>query len=100
MTAAAAPGQPHSSTDCWCCSRAFAEDALVRLGAHPEVGLCLDCATWIKRRAATKRRALNPTIAGHLADAIDSLRGYVIEKGWHEHGRLGAFLRRIDRYLP
>ena len=36
---------------CWCCGRITAEEALVRLGKHPEVGLCINCVRFLGRRA-------------------------------------------------
>jgi hypothetical protein len=36
---------------CWCCGRVTAEDALVRLGNHPEVGICINCVHFLGRRA-------------------------------------------------
>lgn len=47
-------------TRCWCCGGEFPEAELVRLGQHPEVGVCLACANWLRRRnhAAPRRTAL------------------------------------------
>lgn len=36
---------------CWCCGRVTAEDALVRPGNHPEVGICINCVHFLGRRA-------------------------------------------------
>ena len=92
--------RPTASPSCWCCDEEFPESELVRLGAHPEVGLCLGCANWVKRRAATRRHEQHPSIAGRLRGGVHAVRGKVIERGWHERGRLGALLHRIDRHLP
>lgn len=49
MTATAQP-EPATPTraTCWCCGGLFPGSGLVRHGEHPEVGLCLDCAMWIR----------------------------------------------------
>ena len=36
---------------CWCCGRHYPEDSLVRLGSHPEAGVCFQCAKFLHRRA-------------------------------------------------
>jgi hypothetical protein len=36
---------------CWCCGRITAENALVRLENHPEVGVCVSCVRFLGRRA-------------------------------------------------
>lgn len=99
MTAASRPEGP-SSTACWCCGGDYADTQLVRLGEHPEVGSCLDCAVWVKRRAATRRHEQHPSIAGRLSSGLDIVRNAVIARGWHERGTLGMVLRRVDRWLP
>lgn len=86
--------------ECWCCGESFHEDQLVRLGEHPEVGLCMNCALWVHRRA----RALGdegrrgPGARGRRA--VDAARERVIRSGVHDWPVLGAILRRIDRHLP
>lgn len=85
---------------CWCCGSSYSEDDLVRLGRHPEVAVCLGCARWLKRRAAERVDARNPSPAARIRTGIGAIRGWVIRRGWHQRGPLGALLRRIDRYLP
>lgn len=85
---------------CWCCGRDFTEAELVRLGDHPEVGVCLGCANWLRRRAQLRRDEQQPSTMGRVRKAIHRIREYVISKGWHERGRLGALLRWLDRHLP
>lgn len=92
--------KPTTPTGCWCCGGDFPEDELVRLGEHPEVGLCLSCANWVKRRAVARHHEQHPSLPGHLRSGVHVVRNKVIEHGWHERGRFGALLRRIDRYLP
>ena len=40
---------------CWCCGASCPESDLVRLGAHPAVGVCVDCAHFLHRRARAIR---------------------------------------------
>lgn len=88
------------ATRCWCCGGDFAEADLVRLGEHPEVGVCLDCANWLGRRAKRRHDEQHPSIGGRIRAAVHSVRELVIRKGWHERGLLGDLLRRLDRHLP
>lgn len=80
-----------AASACWCCGREFAGAELTRLGAHPEVSVCGDCARYLSRRA---------TAPGVVRGGIDSAREWVVGRGWHERGRVGAVLRSIDRRLP
>ncbi|WP_245992370.1 hypothetical protein [Prauserella muralis] len=73
---------------------------LVHLGNHPEVGICVSCARWVQRRARALEDRHSRGVAAHLRALVGSARAAVIARGWHERGRLGAFLRRLDRYLP
>lgn len=97
---AAAQHEPAPPTGCWCCGRDFPDDELVRLGAHPEVGLCRGCAITVRRRALARHHQRHPSVAGRLRGLVDTVRNHVITRGWQQRGLLGALLRRIDRYLP
>ncbi|MHA6784026.1 hypothetical protein ACVGOW_23975 [Pseudonocardia saturnea] len=85
---------------CWCCAGEFAEIDLVRLGARPEAAICLDCARFVKRRAVARRDEHRRTPFGAVRGGVQRVRDRVISNGWHERGPLGAFLRRLDRFLP
>jgi hypothetical protein len=85
---------------CWCCGGEYAEVSLIRLGAHPDVAVCLDCARFLSRRAATRHDEHHPSLQGIVRGRIEGVRGRVIGRGWHERGAFGAFLRRLDRFLP
>lgn len=85
---------------CWCCDGDFAETGLVRLGARPEVTICLHCARFVRRRAMARRDEHRWTPLGAVRGGVQRVRDWVIGNGWHERGPLGAFLRRLDRYLP
>ncbi|MGH4026599.1 MAG: hypothetical protein ACRDRV_18650 [Pseudonocardiaceae bacterium] len=87
-------------TRCWCCGSEYPESELVRLGEHPEVGVCLNCARWLQRRAVQRHDELHPSPASRLRARIHTVREAVIRKGWHERGLLGALLRQLDRHLP
>jgi hypothetical protein len=89
-----------SGTGCWCCGAEYPEAELVRLGQHPEVGVCLRCARWLQRRAVQRHDQQHPSPAARLRGGIQAVRDAVIRKGWHERGALGAVLRWIDRHLP
>lgn len=97
---APAQHEPAALPTCWCCGRLYPEQQLTRLGHHPEVGVCLGCAVFLKRRAAAHRDTGHPGPASLIRDGIDTVRQVVIKRGWHEHGPLAALLRRIDRHLP
>ncbi|CRK57740.1 hypothetical protein [Alloactinosynnema sp. L-07] len=89
-----------SAPKCWCCGKDHPEARLVRLGAHPEVAVCLDCARWLHRRARHREDEHRSGLGPRLRAGIDAVRAGVIRRGWHERGVLGALLRRIDRHLP
>src|SRR5207249_3782151 len=46
-TAAATECDAAEPLACWCCGSAYHEADLVRLGSHPEVGVCLRCAHFL-----------------------------------------------------
>jgi len=89
-----------AETRCWCCGTGYPEAELVRLGQHPEVGVCLGCARWLRRRAVQRYDERHPSPAARLRAGVDAVRTTVIRKGWHERGVVGAALRWIDRRLP
>lgn len=89
-----------SVTGCWCCGQEYAETELTRLGAHPEVAVCRNCAQSSHRRAVSQHDQQHPTIAARLRAGIGAVRTVVIRKGWHDRPVLGGVLRWIDRHLP
>jgi len=68
---------------CWCCDREYDERELVRLGAHPEVAICLRCTLDLKQRAGQREDELRPTPAARLRIRVRRLRGWVIAHDWH-----------------
>ena len=53
---------------CWCCGRVTAEETLVRLGNHPEVGVCIDCVRSLGGRAKDYQASV---IRNRLRSAAD-----------------------------
>jgi hypothetical protein len=92
----AAVGETGKSA-CWCCGQITAEDALIRLGDHPEVGVCVDCARFLGRRAGDYQAS-----AWHkqLRGAAESIRGQVMSRGWHERPVIGPALLWVNRHVP
>ena len=94
--AQAAIGQTDEST-CWCCGRASSEDALVHLGNHPEVGICVNCVHFLRRRA---RDLQAPDMRQRLRGAAESVRSEVLAQGWHQRPVIGPALRWLNRHMP
>jgi hypothetical protein len=86
-----------SESSCWCCGRITAEEALVRLGNHPEVGVCIGCVRFLGRRARDYQASV---VRKHLRGAAESIRGEVMSRGWHERPVIGPVLLWINRHVP
>jgi hypothetical protein len=84
-------------SDCWCCGRITPGDALVHLGNHPEVGICVNCVHFLGRQARDYQATV---IRRRLRGIAESIRGEVMARGWHEHPLTGPVLRWINRHLP
>jgi hypothetical protein len=82
---------------CWCCGRITDQDALVHLGNHPEVGICINCVRFLGRRARDYQATV---MRQRLRGAAESIRGEVMARGWHERPVIGSALRWINRHLP
>jgi len=101
MTTDAVQDHPETpQSRCWCCGAQESDSDLVHLGNHPEVGICIRCAGWVRRRARELEDRHSHGIPARLRGLVRGARATVMAKGWHERGPLGALLRRIDRYLP
>src|SRR5215470_16035048 len=82
---------------CWCCGQIRSENALVHLGNHPEVAICINCVHFLQRRA----RDLQATaVRQRMRRAAESIRGQVIARGWHERPVIGPALMWVNRHLP
>ena len=99
MTAAVAHDQV-DRPQCWCCGAEMDAAQLVRLGNHPEVGVCARCARWLARRAraAEDRDSLSP--GARVRRVLAAVRVGVMRRGMARWPVLGPLLRRLDRHLP
>ena len=82
---------------CWCCGRPTADDALVHLANHPEVGICINCVHFLGRRARDYQATV---MRERLCSTAESIRAKVMAHGWHEHPAFGPALRWVNRHLP
>ncbi len=84
------------NSECWCCGKNTNPDALVHLGNHPEVGICLNCVQFLRRRgdlqATARRRRLRST--------AESVRREVMTRGWRDRPVIGRALKWLNRRLP
>jgi hypothetical protein len=95
-----APEKVAVRSDCWCCGAGYAEADLVRLGQHPEVGICLGCARYVYRQRTQRLDRGRVSVPARVRAVIRAGRTAVIHRGWHHRPVLGWLLRRIDRHLP
>ncbi|MEN3316607.1 MAG: hypothetical protein V7643_8 [Mycobacterium sp.] len=102
MTSAAAATESDAAEPlaCWCCGSAYQEAELVRLGTHPEVGVCLRCAHFLHQQARGREDALRPSPAALVRDQLRSARQVVMQRGWHQKPVIGRPLRWLGRRLP
>ncbi len=91
------PQQRRAESACWCCGRMTAQEGLVRLGKHPEVGVCVSCVRFLSRRAKDVQASV---LRKQLRGAVESIRGQVISRGWHQRPVVGPALLWINRHLP
>jgi hypothetical protein len=100
-TAAAAAGSEATEpVECWCCGSTYPESELVRLGSHPEVGVCLRCAHFLHQLARSREDAQHPSLAGRVRDQLRSARRIVVRRRWHEMPVIGKPLRGLGRHVP
>lgn len=72
----------------------------MRLGEHPEVGLCFGCAQWAHRRAVERTDAERGGVAVRGRRAVRTVRVQVMRFGLQDWPLIGSVLRRLDRHLP
>ena len=53
--------EPPETSGCWCCGDRTVEASLVRLGEHPEVGVCFRCVRVLARRQRAIKRQTHRT---------------------------------------
>jgi hypothetical protein len=85
---------------CWCCGQPRPESAVVRLGGHPEVAVCLRCAHFLHRQARDREDAVRPSPAAGIRNRLRAGRRLVMRRGWHHLPVIGAVLRRLGSRLP
>ena len=88
------------SVQCWCCGSIEAPDRIVRLGEHPEVHLCLQCAHFVHQQAWELEDVGKHGPAAFARDQFRNLRAEVIRRGWHKNKLIGGKLRWLGKYLP
>jgi hypothetical protein len=86
--------------ECWCCGSPSPETELIRLGSHPEVGVCLGCAHYLHQRARGREDALRRSPATRLRDGLRSARHAVVQRGWHQKPVIGRVCVDMGRRLP
>jgi hypothetical protein len=91
---------PEDESQCWCCGATQPSNEMVRLGAHPEVTLCLRCAHFVHRRAQEIEDRGRTGLGARTRDVVRGIRGQVIQHGWQHNRVLGPPMRWIDRHLP
>jgi hypothetical protein len=80
-----------------CCGHTTSQGALVHLGDHPEVGICINCVHWLRRRARDYQATV---LRQRLRGAAESICREVMARGWHERPVNGPALRWINQHLP
>ncbi|TDF95363.1 hypothetical protein E1809_12500 [Arthrobacter terricola] len=85
---------------CWCCGSEYPEWRIVRLGAHPEAGVCLSCTVSLRSTARRRETSSANWPARAVLGAVDRARGAVMKRQWQHLPVFGSLLRRINRHLP
>lgn len=88
------------TVECWCCGHGYEESAVVRLGEHPEVAVCLRCAHFLHNQARGREDAQRPSPAARARDALRAGRRFVMSHGWHQKPVIGPVLRWLGPRLP
>ena len=100
MTAETAIDEADGRVQCWCCGAHQAPDAVVRLGNHPEVALCLRCAHWAHHQARAREDAERSHPGARLRDVLRAGRREVMRRDWHRKPVIGPVLRWLGPRLP
>jgi hypothetical protein len=74
-----------------------ADGSLVHLGNHPEVGICVNCVSFLVRKA---RGLQGSRVQRRLHAIAESVRGEVMNRGWHDRTVIGPVLLWLNRRLP
>jgi hypothetical protein len=78
----------------------YQEADLIRLGQHPEVGVCLRCGHFLHQQARGREDALRPSPGSRMRDGLRAGRRIVMDQGWHQKPVIGRPLRWLGRRLP
>jgi hypothetical protein len=78
----------------------FDERALVRLGSHPEVAVCLRCVRFLGRQARARADETRPSLAARARDVARAGRREVMRRSWHNRPLVGPALRWLGQRLP
>jgi hypothetical protein len=97
IAAPAADSNTAQPLECWCCGSTHPESGLVRLGRHPEVGVCLGCAHFLHQQARGRVNAQHPSMASRVRDQLRAARRMVTQRGWHQRPVIGKPLRWLGR---
>jgi hypothetical protein len=94
--------EAESEPTCWCCGRHYPEAMLVRLGTHPEAGVCFQCAKFLHRRAREQDDVVrgNHGLAARVRIVVQTSRDFVLRRGWQNARFSGPVLRWMDKFLP
>ncbi|OOP63666.1 hypothetical protein BMF89_05780 [Arthrobacter sp. SRS-W-1-2016] len=85
---------------CWCCGSEYPAAKIVRLGAHPEAGVCLACTVSLRSSARRQETGAGNWPARAILVSVDRARNAVMVRRLQHHPVFGSLLRRINRYLP
>jgi hypothetical protein len=55
----------------------------VRLGSHPEAGVCLACAHYLHLQARGREDARRRSLPARAREQLHAARQVVITRGWH-----------------
>lgn len=86
--------------ECGCCGRTLPESGVVRLGARPDVAVCLRCAHRLHQQARDREDALRPSPAGRIRHVLRAGRQLAVRRGWHHTPVVGPVLRWLGPRLP
>lgn len=100
MTLVVDAAENYGLVECWCCGCTQPETSMVRLGNHPEVGVCLRCAHYLHQQAWSREDTLRSSPGVRARGALRAARRVVMQQGWQQRRMIGPLLRWLGRHLP